>query len=98
MVAERVPDQRVPAEEDVADGLAIPVPELLATDDPAERPPDESREPDANGEVEPDDDVRVPQHEIAQLGPVAAFDHPRLLRDERLDLRAEVLGAQLRPV
>ena len=78
-------EQRVAAEEDVPDRLAVRSPQLLAPEHACERAPHEAREPDPHRLVEPDNDVCVTEDEVPELALVRAVDHPGLRADERLD-------------
>ena len=53
LAAECERDQGVVATDDAAERLAVPVPQLLAQHDPASRPANEARQPDAARQVEP---------------------------------------------
>src|SRR5207248_2864444 len=88
----------VRALEQVAEALAVPVPQLLPQHDAPHRSPDEPREPDADRKIEPDDGVGARDDEVAELAVVAPFDHPPRPRDERPDPREEFLGCRLAPV
>ena len=52
----------------------------------------------AHRQVEPDDRVGAVEDQEADLVGIAAVDHPAVLRDQRLDLRAQLLRGRLRPV
>ena len=58
---------------------------------------EEAWQPDANREVEPNDDVRGPEYEVAELVPVGAVDHPTVRRHDRFDLGAQLVVWRLDP-
>ena len=97
LAAERERDQGVVATDDAAERLAVPVPQLLAQHDPASRPANEARQPDAARQVEPDDRVRPLEDQVAELAPVRAVDHPSVGRDDRLHAAPELGGVELGP-
>jgi len=87
------PDDRVAAER-VARPLPVSVPQLSA----AEKPPRRAREdaPDRSRvrDIEPDDGVRLVDHEHAELPVVVAVDYPSLRR--RRERGAHALLQELR--
>src|SRR5689334_13422493 len=60
-------EQRVATPERVVPGLAVPAPELGAVEDAVPRTPPEPPELQPKPEVEPDDRVRLPEHEVSEL-------------------------------
>ena len=42
--------------------------------------------------IEPDDDIRAPEHEISELAAVSAVDHPFLAREDRLHDAPQSVG------
>ena len=97
LVREGVAEEGVRVDPGGSERLAVPVPQLLAGDHPAERAHDQPRRPDPSRKVEPDDGVRAVEHEVAELAPVRPVDHPRVERHQRLDTAPELGPVELGP-
>ena len=97
LAAERERDQGVVATDDAAERLAVPVPQLLAEQDPSSSPTEAPRQPDVPREVEPYDGVRPLEDEVAELAPVGAVDHPSVGRHDRFHAAPELGGVELGP-
>ena len=96
-VAERERDQGVPAGEDTAERLAVPVPQLLAEQDPSSSPTEEPRQPDVPREVEPYDGVRPLEDEVPELAAIGTVDHPLIADHDRLHAAPELVCVELGP-
>ena len=59
MASDREIDERIRVEQGRSNALAVPGPELLATDDSANRAGDELRTPHLHRRVQPDDELRA---------------------------------------
>ena len=77
--------------------IALAASALLAEHDPASRPTEEARQPDATRQVEPDHGVRPLEDEVAELAAVGAVDHPPVARHDRLHAAPELVGVELGP-
>lgn len=95
---QREQDQRVATRKGGPERLAVPGPELVASPSPRHGSPQQAWEPDAGGEIEPDDNVRVAENELAEPALVRAVDHPAVGCDYICHSRAEVVGIRLGPV
>ena len=91
------PEQRLAAPERREQRLAVAVPELLSPTDASRRAAEETRKPDADRQVQPDDDVGSTQNEVAEQVLIPAVDHPLVGRHDRLDLRAQLADRCLDP-
>jgi hypothetical protein len=60
-------------------------------------PPSEPGHPDANWQIEPDDDVGPLDHEIADLPSIGPVDDPGVGSDDRFDLCAQHVVGRLGP-
>src|SRR5262245_36863186 len=94
------PEERAAPPEGAAPALLVPAPELDVAADAADRAPPQPAELERERQVEPDDRVRLPEHELAELRLVVAVDHPPLGHVvHRLEHGcAELLGRRLVPV
>ena len=94
---QRVRDQRVATPHGAAQRLLVAVPELLVAAQAANGAAGEAGQPHVHRQIEPDDDVGLPEHEVADLVPVAAVDHPALAGDHGLEEGAQLVVGQLAP-
>jgi hypothetical protein len=90
-------EERVAPPDDSPQRLSVVIPESLAPARSPPRTPDEPRHPDANWQIEPDDDVGPLDHEITELAPVGPVDDPAVGSDDRFDLRAQYVVWRLDP-
>jgi hypothetical protein len=61
------------------------MPQFFSRAEASEGPSKEAGQPDPDGEVEPDDDVRTVEEQCSELGAVDRVDDPFVRRDDRLD-------------
>jgi hypothetical protein len=64
---------------------------VLAAADAPRAATEETRKPDANGQIEPDNDIGAPEHNVAQPFRVRAVYHPSPGCDDRFELRAQLV-------
>src|SRR5215208_7160296 len=67
---QRSDHERVPPDECGPPRLAVAMPQFFSRAEPSEGPSKEAGQPDPDGEVEPDDDVRTVEEQCSELGAV----------------------------
>ncbi len=90
--------QAVAAPEGPPQALPVPVPQLLASHQVPQAPPEQSPLAEAQRQIDPEDGVCPPEHEVAGLPGVAVVDDPSGRAGRLRQARSQHAVAHLRPV